>query len=66
MFIGVFSLPFLFLIFYMWFFGKKLKINVMIPLQKLKWASQKIENQDLDFELHEDYNNEFNEVIGLI
>ena len=63
MFIGVFSLPFLFLIFYMWFFGKKLKINVMIPLQKLKWASQKIENQDLDFELHEDYNNEFNEVI---
>lgn len=35
----------------------------MIPLQKLKWASQKIENQDLDFELHEDYNNEFNEVI---
>lgn len=63
MIIAVFSLPFIFLTGYMWLFGKRLKLNIMIPLKRLMWASKKIENQDLDFKLSYEYNNEFKEVI---
>lgn len=63
LFIVMFSLPFIFLMVYMWLFGKRLKLNIMMPLKKLARASQKIENQDLDFELSYEYNNEFKEAI---
>ena len=59
----VWLLPFIFLSFYMWFFGRGLRKNIMNPLKKLIWASKKINDNDLDFKLSYDYQNEFQEVI---
>lgn len=59
----IFCLPFIFLILYMWLFGKKLTSNIMKPLMKLQWAANKIRNYDLDFKLEYEYPNELGEVI---
>lgn len=59
----IFCLPFIFLILYMWLFGKRLTSNIMKPLVKLQWASNKIRNNDLDFKLEYEYPNELGEVI---
>ena len=57
------SLPFLFLGFYMWLFGRKLRINILVPIRKLTWAAKNINNNNLEFELSYDYRNEFQDVI---
>ena len=47
----------------MWLFGRKLRINILVPIRKLTWASKNINNNNLEFELSYDYQNEFQDVI---
>lgn len=56
--------PFIYIILFSYLFGLKLTKNINIPLDKLKWASNKVKNKDLDFELKYEYNNELGEVIN--
>lgn len=62
-FLILFSLPFIYLILFMYLFGKGLKSNIMDPLLKLQKAANHIKSNDLDFELTYDYSNELGDVI---
>lgn len=59
----VLLIPFIFLVFYMWLFGRGLRKNIMNPLRQLTWAAEEINDNNLDFNLSYDYQNEFQEVI---
>ncbi len=56
--------PFVFIILFSYLFGLKLARNINEPLNKLKLASKKIEERDLDFNLEYPFENELGEVIG--
>lgn len=56
--------PFVFLILFTMIFGSKLAKNIKEPLIKLIDASNKIKENDLDFNLNYPYNNELGKVIS--
>lgn len=56
--------PFIYIVLFAYLFGKKLANNINEPLNKLNWASSKIKDKDLDFELEYPYNNELGVVIN--
>ena len=55
--------PFIYIILFTYIFGLKLAKNINDPLNKLKEASKKIQNKDLDFKLDYKYNNELYDVV---
>lgn len=55
--------PFIFIVLFSYIFGLKFAKNLNDPLNKLKVASKKIENKDLDFHLDYPYDNELGQVI---
>lgn len=56
--------PFIYIMLFSYLFGRKLSQNINEPLNKLKWASSKIKDNDLDFGLEYPYNNELGDVIN--
>lgn len=55
--------PFIYIIIFSYIYGIRLSKNINEPLQKIKMASTKVQNRDLDFQLDYPYNNELGEVI---
>lgn len=55
--------PFIYIVFFSYLFGKILSKNIKDPLGKLKYATEKIKENNLDFNIEYPYNNELGEVI---
>lgn len=55
--------PFIYIVFFSYLFGKILSKNINDPLGKLKYATEKIKENNLDFNIEYPYNNELGQVI---